>query len=144
MKDVIRVGRISSINPEKGLVRVYYPDKDSTTSELPLFHFHREFKLPKVDDQVMVLHLSNDTSSGVVLGGFWNDIDQPPMEAEYRKDLEGDSYEMLQKGNFIIHSPQISLEGEAGIVTLSEILKMLIKLEELESKLEELERRLEK
>ncbi|WP_313152376.1 phage baseplate assembly protein V [Lacrimispora sp.] len=137
MKDVIRVGRISSINPEKGLVRVYYPDKDSTTSELPLFHFHQEFKLPKVNDQVIVLHLSNDTSSGVVLGGFWNDIDQPPKQAEYKKDLESDSYEMLQKGNFIIHSPQISLEGEAGIVTLTEILEMKSRLEALERRLEE-------
>lgn len=137
MKDVIRVGRISSINPEKGLVRVYYPDKDSTTSELPLFHFHWEFKLPKVNDQVIVLHLSNDTSSGVVLGGFWNDIDQPPKQTEYRKDMESNSYEMLQKGNFIIHSPQISLESEAGTVTLSEILEMKSRLEVLERRLEE-------
>ena len=137
MKNVIRVGRISSINPENSLVRVYYPDKDSTTSELPLFHFHREFMLPKVNDQVIVLHLSNDTSSGVVLGGFWNEIDQPPKMAEYRKNLESDSYEMLQKGDFIIHSPQITLEGEAGTVTLSEILEMKSRLEVLERRLEE-------
>lgn len=137
MKDVIRVGRISSINPENGSVRVYYPDKDSTTSELPLFHFHREFKLPKVNDQVIVLHLSNDTSSGVVLGGFWHEIDQPPKQMEYRKDLGGGSYEMLQKGKFLIHSPKISLEGESGTVTLSEILEMRSRLETLERRLEE-------
>lgn len=137
MKDVIRVGRISSVNPENGMVRIYYPDRDSTTAELPLFHFHREFKLPKVNDQAVILHLSNDSSSGIVLGGFWNETERPPEEVEYRKDLEDNSYEILQKGNFIIHSPQISLEGEAGLITLSEILDMKSRLEALERRLEE-------
>ena len=43
-KNLIRIGRISSINKETGMVRVVYKDKNSTTSELPVFNFSGEYK----------------------------------------------------------------------------------------------------
>lgn len=135
MNDVVRVGRISSVNQENGMVRVYYPDRDSTTSELGMFYFLGEYKPPKVNDQVIVLHLSNDTSSGVVLGGFWNEVSKAPRKMSYKKEMDSDSYEFLQNGTFTLHSQEISLEGETGAITLTEILDMKNRLEKLERSL---------
>lgn len=137
MKDVVRVGRISSINQENGMVRVYYPDRDSTTSELGMFHFLGEYKPPKVNDQVIVLHLSNDTSSGVVLGGFWNEVRKPPSETVYKREMGESSFESLQEGNLTIHSPEISLAGEKGEITLTELFDIKNRLEALERRLSE-------
>ena len=137
MKDVVRVGLISSINQENGMVRVYYPDRDSTTSELGMFYFLGEYKTPKVNDQVIVLHLSNDTSSGVVLGGFWNEVRKPPSKTVYKKEMGESSFESLQAGNLTIHSPEISLAGETGKITLTELLDMKNRLETLERRLSE-------
>lgn len=135
MNDVIRIGRISSVNPVSAMARVYYPDRDSTTSELALFGYHGEFKLPKVNDQVVVLHLPNDTSSGIILGSFWNETDKPPKEVEYKKDLGTGSYEVIKEGNYILHSPQITMESEAESITLSDLLEMKKRLEVLERRL---------
>lgn len=137
MNDVIRIGRISSVNPTSGMARVYYPDRDSTTSELSLFGFHREFKLPKVNDQVVVLHLPNDTSSGIILGNFWNEADSPPEQVQYKKDFENGTYEMLKDGNYIIHSSQIILEGESESISLTDLIDMKRRLERLERGLPE-------
>lgn len=137
MNDVVRVGRISSVNQENGMVRVYYPDRDSTTSELGMFYFLGEYKTPRVNDQVIVLHLSNDTSSGVVLGGFWNEVSKAPRETTYKKEMDSKSYETLQNGIFTLHSQEISLEGEKGAISLTEILDMKVRLEELERSLQE-------
>ncbi|MBE5974359.1 MAG: phage baseplate protein [Paenibacillaceae bacterium] len=135
MNDVVRVGRISSVNQENGMVRVYYPDRDSTTSELGMFCFLGEYKPPRVNDQVIVLHLSNDTSSGVVLGGFWNEVRKAPREMTYKKEMDSNSYESLQNGTFTLHSQEISLEGEKGAISLTEILDLKARLERLERSL---------
>ena len=135
MNDVVRVGRISSVNQENGMVRVYYTDRDSTTSELGMFYFLGEYKPPRVNDQVIVLHLSNDTSSGVVLGGFWNEVRKAPREMTYKKEMDSNSYESLQNGTFTLHSQEISLEGEKGAISLTEILDLKARLERLERSL---------
>ena len=70
MEDIVRVGMVSSV--ENGMVRVYYPDREETTASLHLFAGNGEYSLPQVNDQVIVLHLSNDTSTAVVLGSFWS------------------------------------------------------------------------
>lgn len=119
------------------MARVYYPDRDSTTSELALFGFHREFKLPKINDQVVVLHLPNDTSSGIILGNFWNEADIPPEQVEYKKEFENGTYEMLKDGNFIIHSSQIILEGENEAISLADLIDIKRRLEQLERRMTE-------
>ena len=76
--DVIRIGKVSSVNAGSGMVRVTYPDKDdSVTAELPVFSFTDEYKMPKVGSQVLVVHLSNGTSAGVCLGHYWNKSNKP-------------------------------------------------------------------
>lgn len=137
MNDVIRIGRISSVNPINGMARVYYPDRDSTTSELSLFGFHKEYKLPQINDQVVVLHMPNDTSSGIILGGFWNETDRPPEQTDYKKDLGNEVYEMLKGENYIIHSPQITFESKTDAISISDLLDMKKRLEALERRLSE-------
>jgi phage baseplate assembly protein gpV len=69
-------------------VRVVYPDKDnSVTAPLPMLC--TEYNMPKVGDPVMVLHLSNGTEAGLVLGRYWSGNHKPPEGAEglFRKDL---------------------------------------------------------
>ena len=65
-----------------------YPDKDnSVTAPLPMLC--TEYNMPKVGDPVMVLHLSNGTEAGLVLGRYWSGNNKPPEGAEglFRKDL---------------------------------------------------------
>lgn len=86
----IRVGRVSSVNYETGMARVTYRDKDETvTTEFPMLNFNDEYRMPKVGQDVMVAHLSNGSSRGVIMGTIWNQK-YAPLEtgAElYRKDF---------------------------------------------------------
>ena len=68
MEDVIRIGFVSSRNPDAGTLQVTYQDRDRmVTGDLPVLAFGGEYTLPQVNDMVLVAHLSNDLSSGVVL-----------------------------------------------------------------------------
>lgn len=87
--DTLRIGKISSINYEKGTARVLYTDRDNAvTAELPLLS--AEYNPPKIDDFVLVCHLPNGSAAGIILGAFWNDKGRPVegFEGLYRKDLD--------------------------------------------------------
>ena len=67
MKGEIRLGKISSIDYAKGMARVVYHEKDDDVTRLIPLLSH-EYKMPPVGSQVLVVHLSNGTEAGVVLG----------------------------------------------------------------------------
>lgn len=81
--DNIRIGTVGTVNYQKAMVSVVYTDmNDLATAELPYFSFTGEYKMPKVGEQVLVLHLSNGESFGVVLGGFYSEEDLPKEAGE--------------------------------------------------------------
>lgn len=86
----IRVGRVSSVNYEKGMIRVTYRDKDdSVTGEFPMLTNNDEYRMPKVGQDVLVAHLSNGSSRGAIIGTLWNRKYSPYEAGEnlYRKEL---------------------------------------------------------
>ena len=97
----IRIGTVGTVNYQKAMVSVVYTDmNDLATAELPYFSFTGEYKMPKVGEQVLVLHLSNGESFGVVLGGFYSEEDLPKETGEglFYKQLT-DSINIKAKGN---------------------------------------------
>lgn len=130
--DVVRVGFVSSVNQEAGTARIYYPDRGATTAELPVFAGWGEAAFPSPGDQVVVLHLSNDTSSGVILGLFWSQEDVPPGDTEYWKRLGADGYLKSQKGQLVLHGKSLAFEDEGGSMALEEILQLKERVEALE------------
>lgn len=85
MQEEIRLGKVSSLDPAAGTVRVVYHEKDGdVTRMIPILSpvFSGLYSLPAVGDQVLVLHLSNGSEAGVVLGRPWSDKFPPPEGAE--------------------------------------------------------------
>lgn len=86
----IRIGKVSSVDYEKGMMRVTYKDKDeSVTVDFAMLNYNNEYRMPKIGQQVAVAHLSNGSSRGVILGEIWNQKNLPHETGEniYRKDL---------------------------------------------------------
>ena len=97
-KGDIRIGKISSIDYAKGVARVTLEDKGgSTTAE---FSFIADrYQMPRVGDQVITAHQSNDTAAGVIIGPVWHDGRRPPEGYEhlYRKDLAREPGKAIQR-----------------------------------------------
>lgn len=87
---VLRIGRISSINYPKGTARVIYEDRaGATTGELPFLAW--EYWMPRVSDLVLVGHLN--ASAAVILGPVWNDRLRPAEGSTglYRKEYAAEA-----------------------------------------------------
>ena len=128
MADNIRVGNVSNVKYKKGLIEVTYPDlDDSVTDALPVFSLTGEYKMPKIGDEVLVVHLSNGETAGIVLGKFWGGDEKPKVYGQnvFRKELgdtQGECYIQYKDGKLTFKSPE-------GSTTLGSILQRLAALE---------------
>ena len=93
LKNMIRIGKVSSVNAEKGTVRVVIDDQqDVVTNDLPLLS--GEYNMPAVSDLVLCLFLGNGISQGFCLGKYFSTVNPPPVtdpEVIY-KDFGDGSY----------------------------------------------------
>ena len=89
IRDIFRIGKVSSVNGAACTVRVTFPDKDDMVSaELPIVvvgsHGTKGYWVPEVDTQVLCCFLPNPSGRGMndgfVLGGFYSTED-PPEES---------------------------------------------------------------
>lgn len=90
---IIRIGQVSQIDYETGMIRVTYKDMDEAVSApLPYACLDGEYHMPNVEDYVLVLHLTNGQEAGVILGRYWNKKHKPPVYGKdrYRKDFSND------------------------------------------------------
>lgn len=132
MNDVIRIGFISTVDRIHGTAQVYYPDLGSTTEQLHLFAFQKEFAVPEIGAQVVVLHLPNDTSSGVILGRFWGEADPPPADVLYQRTLAAQTVETVHDAGYCLSAPEITWSGNAGSITLAELIELQKRVAALE------------
>lgn len=118
-KTGLRVGKVSSIDYETGMMQVVYSDKDSSaTTKMPYANFNNEYCMPKIGESVLVGHMSNGSSRGVVLCTMWNKKNRPAEYGKgiYRKEFskqKGGAFSRFEEesGEYLIKAPSILLHG---------------------------------
>lgn len=116
-----RVGRVSQVDYEKGMIRVTYGDMNGadnvTTALIPYIALNNEYHMPNVEDYVAVLHLSNGFEAGLVLGRFWNGKNRPPVSGKdrYRKDLSNEAGKAYIERNPEMQACKVELDFETAV-----------------------------
>lgn len=94
--DIIRIGTVSSVHPERHRVRVKFPDKDNLISyELPVIvrgSLKNKMQcLPDPGEAVLCVFLPNGEEQGFCLGSFYSAADLPASEdkEEYLLKIPG-------------------------------------------------------
>ncbi len=76
LRNLIRIGTVSSINYKEGKLRVCFEDQDNiVTDELPMLSF--EYEMPNIGESVLCLFLGNGITNGFCLGRYFYADDQP-------------------------------------------------------------------
>ena len=120
----IRIGKVSSVDYDTGMVKVTYPDLDEAVSaSLPVFSFTGEYKMPPVGADVVVVCLSNGTSAGICLGRYWNKANVPSLSGEgtFYKDLGDGSYIKAKNGKITLSADKITLSADKIVLDAPEI-----------------------
>lgn len=83
LKNLVRVGVVSEINPAKAMARVYFDEKDSRVST-ELFVLNRQtfankdYQMPDIGEHVLCVFLENGLESGFIVGALYSAKDAPP------------------------------------------------------------------
>lgn len=135
MSSEVRLGNVSSIDYENGLCEVTYPDRDDTVTEMVPVLSNREYRMPEVDDLVVVLHPGDSPEDAVILGTIWNEKIKPVegKEKVFRKEYcneDGKAYrkfdanakELLDfvDGKKILKAKSLEVKVGGTTVTISE------------------------
>lgn len=135
MSSEVRLGNVSSIDYENGLCEVTYPDRDDTVTEMAPVLSNREYRMPEVDDLVVVLHPGDSPEDAVILGTIWNEKIKPAegKEKVFRKEYcneDGKAYrkfdanakELLDfvDGKKILKAKSLEVKVGGTTVTISE------------------------
>ena len=103
--DEIRIGFVSSYNASTGMASVYYPDRmKEVTDELPVFSPCGLLQILNKGDAVLVLHLSNGTEAGIILGSY---------------SVEGD----VPTAGIIVSGNSLTLKDISGSISLNKIIE---------------------
>lgn len=135
MSSEVRLGNVSSIDYENGLCEVTYPDRDDTVTEMVPMLSNREYRMPEVDDLVVVLHPGDSPEDAVILGTIWNEKIKPVegKEKVFRKEYSNEDGKAYQKfdanakelldfvdGKKILKAKSLEVKVGSTTVTISE------------------------
>lgn len=135
MSSEVRLGNISSIDYENGLCEVTYPDRDDTVTEMVPMLSNREYRMPEVDDLVVVLHPGDSPEDAVILGTIWNEKIKPVegKEKVFRKEYSNEDGKAYRKfdanakelldfvdGKKILKAKSLEIKIGSATVTISE------------------------
>lgn len=135
MSSEVRIGNVSSIDYENGLCEVTYPDRDDTVTEMVPMLSNREYRMPEVDDLVVVLHPGDSPEDAVILGTIWNEKIKPAegKEKVFRKEYSNEDGKAYRKfdanakelldfvdGKKILKAKSLEIKIGSATVTISE------------------------
>lgn len=115
----VRIGKVSTVNYKTGMIQVTYPEfDDSVTAEFPVLSFTDEYKMPKIGQEVLVLHLSSGQSAGILLGKYWNKGNLPPNYGQGKNVFNKEIDEEFGKVYINYKDKTLTVYDEVGDVNL--------------------------
>ena len=82
LKNLIRVGRVSSISPERATARVLFEPQGVVSHDLkvivPQTLKNKDYYMPDIGEHVVCLFLPTGNQEGFILGSIYTDEDKPP------------------------------------------------------------------
>lgn len=81
--DRIKIGTVSSVNPEKATARVVFPDDDGLVSyDLQVMQVNgfrnKDYAMPDVGTDVVCIFLGSGTEEGFIIGAVYTEGNPPP------------------------------------------------------------------
>lgn len=122
---LVRVGEVVSTNPERGAVRVKFPDAGNTVSaELPVMarktHRDKDYQMPDIGEPVLCLFLPIGPEVGFVLGATPTAKHTPPVASQDKWHKSWDDGTWLEYDR-ASHKLSVHVEGAVKVVAVGDM-----------------------
>ncbi|CVK18456.1 phage baseplate assembly protein V [Sporomusa sphaeroides] len=123
LKNLVRVGRVSSRG--KATVKVVFGDRQNMVSyDLSVLvqqsQENKDWWMPDIGEQVVCLFLPSGNAQGFVLGSFYSDVDEPPVDDMEKRHISFKDGTVLEY-DIGTHTLMISAQGPVNIVAAGNV-----------------------
>ena len=121
LKNLIRVGSVSAINPAKCAARVVFADRSEVVSfELPVLVRgslrNKDYWMPDPGEQVVCLFLPSGNAQGFIIGSIYSERDKPPVTEGNKRHIKFDDGTIIEYDR-VTHTLSINAKGSINIQT---------------------------
>lgn len=124
VNDLIRIGKVSSVDPTTGTARVVFEDTDESVSfDLPILFPQtmaaKHYGMPSIDENVICLFLGNGVQTGICLGSFYSIVDKPPVTDENKQGV------WFENGSYVEYdrsSGTLTIKATGGVVIEGDVM----------------------
>lgn len=92
IKNMVRVGRVSSINPATGTARVAFEPQGVVSYDLqilvPQTMKNKDYYMPDIGEHVVCLFLPTGNQEGFIMGAVYSNEDKPPVSSPDKRRVE--------------------------------------------------------
>ena len=125
IKNMVRVGIISSVNPDTCTARVAFKDKAATVSyDLPILvrgSFQvKDYWLPDPGEQVLCTFLPSGNAQGFILGSLYSKTDTPPVVDANKRHISFPDGTTLEYDR-ATHTLKVDATGPINIITVQDV-----------------------
>jgi phage baseplate assembly protein V len=125
VKNLIRVGRVSAVYPERCTARVVFDDRENLVSfELPTLGrgslYNKDYWLPDVDEQVVCLFLPNGNAQGFIIGSPFSKADTPPVVDPNKRHMAFSDGTVIEYDRET-HTLFVDAKGPINIMTTNQV-----------------------
>ncbi|GAV21616.1 phage baseplate assembly protein V [Carboxydothermus pertinax] len=89
LKSLIKIGRVSSVNPNTATARVLFEAQGLVSHDLPVLQRqtlrNKDYWLPDVGEYVVCIFLPTGNADGFILGSIYSDDDQLPASSKDKR-----------------------------------------------------------
>lgn len=121
--DIIRIGRVSSVDENSVTARVIFEDRDSMVSDdlsilMPFTMKDKMYFIPAINEQVLCIMLPNSTSKGYIAGSIYNASDKPPVQSKDKFNIKFEDGTTIEYDKST-HTLKIDCKGDINLITSS-------------------------
>lgn len=124
LKNIVRVGRISSINPSRCTARVLFDAQGIVSYDLqiivPQTLKNKDYYLPDVGEHVVCLFLPTGNAEGFVLGAVYTDTEQVPVNNPDKRTMRFADGTVIEYDR-ATHTLNIDAAGPITLTTTGEV-----------------------
>lgn len=119
LKNIIKVGKVSSVDPDKATARVAFETQGLVSHDLqvivPQTLRNQDYYMPDIGELVVCLFLPTGNAEGFILGSIYSDTNSPPVSSADKRTMtfsDGTSIE-YDRGTHVL---TINATGPVNIV----------------------------
>lgn len=136
VRNMLRVGVVSSVNPGASMARVTFPDRDGLVSKEVHIGVDgalgtKHYWVPHIGEEVLCAFCSNDNNlgEGYIIRSLYNTQDLPPAASASVRMIQFDDGTIVKNdggnitvaatGSVTISAPSITIEGGSGDIVVN-------------------------